>query len=255
MNLKTFAGAFVVLLIATSGCLSPPPQNDPGDGNGNQSGYPPGVTADGVVDVDALFEAHRNELRDTAYEMNATESFRINGTRRVITTIQSFSAAPNGSTYVNKTQADEGTTVLVLNRWGPDDDGLYYLREYSPESVNVTYAASQDRSYLGLRNYTSDIEELVSQNVAANHSVERAPEGWSIQLGTDSGTGMRLLVNESGFIHRFRTVDDPPRPDSGFTINYRKIQSVERPSWVDRARESIGFRDASNETGTGNSST
>lgn len=254
MNARTPVAVLLVLLLVSSGCLTPTPQNPDGDGDGNQTTYPPGVTAEGIQNATALFGAHTAVLRNTSYAMNATESFRINGIPREITVIQRFSAQPNGTVFVNKTQADDGTTVLVLNRWGPDDDGLYYLREFRPQSVNVTYAASQDRSYLGLRNYTREVETLVSEAVIDNQSVTEDMGGWRIDIETQGGSSITLSVNESGFIRQAHLGDEAAQ-DHTFTLTYTKTEGVDRPAWIDRARDSIGFWDGENQNETtGNSS-
>lgn len=256
MNARTPLAALLVILLVSSGCLSPPPENpgSSGDGTGNQTTYPPGVTPEGITDTEALFDAHQAELRNTSYRMNATETFRIDGTRRVITTIQEFSRESNGTVFVNKTQADDGSLELVLNRWGPDDEGLYYLREYSPQSVNVSFGASQDRSYLGLRNYTGEVRTIVGE-ADGNQSVTEASRGWRIEITTGSGSLVSLVVGESGFIHRVH-LDDQASLGHTFTLTYTELDGVGRPAWVDRARDSIGFpEDGNGNETTGNTST
>lgn len=212
--------------------------------------FVPGVTGQGIEDVDVLIAAHTSFLqnRSLTQKSNSTE------------------LAPNGSII--------GRETSTL-RAGPSDEGVYFISESngSYESPNVesypvrtegwenrgrlllkrTFAngtTTYDRFEQQFGNSGAGLRYLLEPFGTANTSVEKLGRNgttlYLVQGNTESerlgNVSMRLLIDDRGFIHSYRTVRKESSGENitGFISETRytevgETEAPERPSWVDEA--------------------
>ena len=209
----------------------------------------PGVTGNGIKDVNALVAAHGSFLRNRSY------------TRRSNAT----GLAQNGSVLFR---------TMSTSRAGPANEGAYSISERSNSSgysivgyapVHTEVWANRGRLFLKstYANGTTTYDRFEQQYGysgaglrfqleafdTANTSVtERERNGTTLYLvrgsmqGNARNASLRLLVDSRGFIHSYRTVRE-----GSFEANVSKVvsetrytgvgetEAPERPSWVDEA--------------------
>lgn len=214
--------ALAAALAVAAGCL----------GGDAPDEYPPGVSADGVTDADALVAAHEEALSEGSYRVNATiQPKGIPGLERQVM-LMSFDADGD---YIGRRLVEGRQRAATHEVWhAAGADRMYVARRTSADPErNVTVQAWNDTQPFTFVNWTR--AELRSATAAADGpagTVEGADGNWSVTLWTDDqDRTLRLTVAPDGRIYRVVSDD----PDRSYTVTVTRIDGAERPDWVARS--------------------
>ncbi|MDY7081358.1 MAG: hypothetical protein SXQ77_02870, partial [Halobacteria archaeon] len=252
--MKTKIGALLVLVVLallTAGCMggtTPDGVDNTTDNNGNSTqnlSYPPGVTQNGIQNITLLYNAHSEIVEGTPHSVNATQVTTSNGSTRTFIAIQEFDPHSGGNRSINTTkiQKKDGKVNIYEYGWKSYDSPLVYIQEISvrPNSEQITHNIGASTVYLKLRNYTRQAKEIYkgfSGQSNGNETIERIGDNWRITYESQSPpTRMVFVVNESGFIRKFRLIENGGAET--FTVKNEIISGLEEPGWVKETRNHV----------------
>lgn len=260
----------VALAVVLAGCPAvtsqPTPTPDPDD-------YPPGVTADGVVDPAALANTHGDTLENTSYTLVSNRTVRYaNGTvasglfvRVELAADREFhvtaaTAGPDGPLFLGTPPASgefwsNGTVYLrALTR-----DGTTTYNEFTPPDnfvgtwrywrATVPFGGQEGHARETIRGIFADVPAEVTGVRTVDGTAVYRIEGEGAASGefAKAGSGpvgnvsMVAAVTESGVLRRLElsyvTFFEGRSVRVDWTLRYDDVgaTTVDRPPWFDRA--------------------
>ncbi|WP_423745974.1 hypothetical protein V5735_08510 (plasmid) [Haladaptatus sp. SPP-AMP-3] len=204
---------------------------------------PPGVTTDGISDVDALVSAHESALRETGFRFEARQTSRADGKTTVA--VQHGRATAGLSTVFARLNVT-GNFHYRSAVW--KNDSTVISRGTSEEGTRYRIRPREER---GVAKSNTIRSILHSGEFAIDH-VARADAGTRITLHADrfSGNGgfenvtdydATLVVDSAGRVHRFhRFIETDGRTRSiDFELLAARSDAIDRPEWTDEAGRAV----------------
>ncbi|PSP26058.1 hypothetical protein BRC64_12500 [Halobacteriales archaeon QH_10_67_22] len=225
--------------------------------------YPPGVAADGVSPA-RVANAHERTLLTTNYTVSSRRAVvGPNGTMR--TTNRTRTVAAGGETYAGRFDRTVGdsplaTLPLTLEYW--TNGSVYASREFvsgSPEYYGWSQGdrATEDVDYSTVLTRTFDavdvrVADRSADGVVLVGSRLRRPDRLPNQpyLTDPRNVSLTARVTDDGVVSRWRLAYDATVADRPVRVVWRitvadvGTTTVDRPPWVDTAKEWVRMRRA-----------
>lgn len=214
----------------------------------------PGLTRQGIVNTDALVAAHMSFLQNRSFTSRSNMTVLApNGTVRSRSTGTLLAGPPDKGVYSVYEPERNGSGGYPNNRSYPVHTELWaneeeIFRKQTLANGTTTYEQRRSEARLGIDE--AFLQYILEPFGTANTSVtEREYNGTTLYLvqghrQSDQGFGqenrsLRLLIDDRGAIHSYRTVQQPVESGSKNIrkVNFSRIGATdapERPSWVDR---------------------
>lgn len=251
--MRTLTPVAVVLLVVLAGCSGLPvfgtetgrvsvtPADVPtGGGSGTIA---PGVTETGIVNAQALVDAHRRVLVNEPMTMNSSvHAVAENGTvlHRVNSTVRYGANRTNVYTHTSRT-APGRTGSTEREGWSNDTDSYVLVRENS----TTMYHHRPGMNTTVFPVIMKSLKNVVDISVQ-NLSNSGGPDQYRLE-GTSKGVNeqspeyqLTLRIDERGFIHEYRY--EVQRQQMETTIRqttdihfHANTTPPERPEWVSKA--------------------
>ncbi|EFW91917.1 hypothetical protein ZOD2009_10580 [Haladaptatus paucihalophilus DX253] len=204
---------------------------------------PPGVTTDGISDVDALVSAHESALRETGFQFEARQTSRADGNTTVA--VQHGRATAGLSTVFTRLNMT-GNFHYRSTVW--KNDSTVISRGTSEEGTRYRIRPREERGVAK----SNTIRSILHTGEFAIDHVASVDDGTRITLHADrfSGNGgfenvtdydATLVVDSAGRVHRFhRFIETDGRTRSiDFEFLAARSDAIDRPEWTDEAGRAV----------------
>lgn len=268
IGMRTHTPVVIALLLVLSGCSGlpvigteservsvTPAQVPSGPAVGTIA---PGITESGVVDAQALVDAHQRELANESMTMNySIRTIAENGTEisRTNSTVRYGANRTVTHTHSTKTDADR-TGSTERQSWSNDTDTYIRTKENGTTNYYQTSAMNQTAS-TSIQNTLSKATNISVKNRSSGEGPDQYELRGTIESDTNQGPSnyqIQLHIDARGFIHEYRQEFQyqQNRTTTRRTTEIRfetNTTPPERPAWVDEAENETRNESTARESG------
>lgn len=266
--MRTLTPVALVVLVVLAGCSGLPvigtesgrvtvtPAEVPTDEE--KGTIAPGITETGVVDAQALVDAHQRELANESVTMNySIRTVAENGTEisRTNSTIRYGANRTVTHTHSTKTDVDR-TGATERQSWSNETDTYVRMKKNGTISYDHTSAMNQTVS-ASIQNTLSKAINISVKNRSSGEGPDQYELRGTIESDTNQGSSnyqIQLQIDARGVIHEYR--QEFQYQQNGTTT--RRTMEIrfetnttppKRPEWVDEAENETRNESTARESG------